>query len=434
VSYRFNLDDIEFLRSAAGLDALAATEPLKLTEASRLADVKTVRAHAGERFAGVVLETAMLRRRAAAKLDDAGRWLLTAEALQQATPSAVARHRASRLAGRDVHDVTCSIGADLIELARTARRAIGSDLDPVRLAMATHNLADLPVHAEGHNGVGLPAQAVRSDRLNLADLPIQLVRADALRPCTRDAVVFADPSRRDEAGRRRWRATDFAPPLDELAAVYSGSDLVVKCAPGLDFDLTPWAAEVELVSLDGDVREACLWSAGLATPGVRRRATVLHSAALHSTGVASWAITDADDDTCPVREPGQWIVNPDGAVVRAGLVRQYAARHGLGQLDARIAYLTGDTPPPGTRAFRVIEHGHFTEKTLRATLRRLTAGSVEILVRGLDIDPNALRPRLRLRGPASYTVILTRIGHTPTAFICQPKRPSDVTWASNDAT
>jgi THUMP domain-like len=393
VSYRFNLDDVAFLRSAAGLDALAATEPLQLNEASRLADVKTVRAHTGERFAGAVLETAMLRRRAAAKLDDPGRWLLTAEALQQATPSAVARHRASRLAGRDVHDVTCSIGADLIELARTARRTIGSDLDPIRLAMAAHNLAGVPVQ------------------------PAQLVRADALCPCTRGAVVFADPSRRDEAGRRRWRANDFAPPLDELATVHTGRDLVVKCAPGLDFDLTPWAAEVELISLDGDVREACLWSPGLATPGVRRRATVLHS-----TGPAPWTITDADDDTCPVREPGEWIVNPDGAVVRAGLVRQYAARHGLGQLDARIAYLTGDTPPPGTRAFRVIEHGHFTEKALRATLRRLTAGSVEILVRGLDVNPNALRPRLRLRGPASYTVILTRIGHAPTAFICQAKR------------
>jgi hypothetical protein len=432
MSYRFDLDDVAFLRSAAGLDALAATEPLQLTEASRLADVKTVRAHTGERFAGAVLETAMLRRRAAAKLDDPGRWLLTADSLQQATPSAVARHRASRLAGRDVHDVTCSTGTDLIELARTARRAVGSDLDPIRLAMATHNLADVPVppaRADGQDLAGVPVQLVPADEHNLAGLPaepvrtgghnleVQLVRADALHPVTRGAVVFADPARRDEAGRRRWRASDFAPPLNELATVHSGRDLVVKCAPGLDFGLTPWAAEVELVSLDGDVREACLWSAGLATPGVWRRATVLHS-----TGPAPWTITDTDDDTCPVREPGEWIVNPDGAVVRAGLVRQYAARHGLGQLDAQIAYLTGDTPPPGTRAFRVIEHGHFTEKALRATLRRLTAGSVEILVRGLDVDPNALRPRLRLRGPASYTVILTRIGHTPTAFICQPVR------------
>jgi hypothetical protein len=390
MSYPFDLDDVAFLRSAAGVEAQRAAAGLALTDASRLADVRAVRRLVGERFAAAVLETAVLRRRAASKLDDPHRWLLTDAALQQATPSAVARHRAARLAGRDVHDLTCSIGADLAELAGTARRAVGSDLDPVRLAMAAHNTAGLPV---------------------------LLARADALRPVTAGAVAFADPARRDDAGRRRWRVEDFAPALDRLADVHSRRDLVVKCAPGMDFALAPWAAEVEVVSLDGDVREACLWSAGVATPGVRRRASVLRS------NGPQWTITDAEDDSCPVHgAPREWIVNPDGAVVRAGLVRQYAARHGLGQLDERIAYLTGDAPPPGVRAFRVIEHGHFTEKALRSALRRHEAGAAEILVRGLDVDPNALRPRLRLSGPASLTVVLTRIGHTPTAILCRAEQ------------
>jgi len=109
-------------------------------------------------------------------------------------------------------------------------------------------------------------------------------------------------------------------------------------------------------------------------------------------------------------------------VVRAGLVRHYAARHGLAQLDPRIAYLTGDTPPPGIRAFRVLGHGRYTEKALRSALRRHDAGAVEILVRGLDVDPNVLRPRLRLRGSASLSVVLTRIGRAPTALLCRAER------------
>ena len=39
---------------------------------------------------------------------------------------------------------------------------------------------------------------------------------------------------------------------------------------------------------------------------------------------------------------GRYILDPDGAVVRAGLVRQYAARLGWWRLDPHIAYLTGD--------------------------------------------------------------------------------------------
>jgi len=324
----------------------------------------------------------VLRRKSVSKLECGERWLFTGDALQQASASPVARHRAARLAGRDVHDVTCSIGADVAELAKVARRCIGSDVDSVRLAMAQHNCPGLP-----------------------------LARADALRPVSRNTVIVADPARRDSSGRRKWRPEDFVPPLDELARGYAGRDLAVKCSPGIDPAVVPWAAEVELVSLDGQVREACLYSDGLA--GVSRRATVLRSDG------TQWTITDEDPDDVGAAAPGEWIVDPDGAVVRAGLVKHYGARHGLWQLDERIAYLTGDTPPPGARAFRVLEHGPYNEKTLRALLRRHEVGRLEILVRGLDVDPDALRRRLKLRGPAGATVVLTRIGRAPYAFLCR---------------
>ncbi|MFC5286237.1 class I SAM-dependent methyltransferase [Actinokineospora guangxiensis] len=384
MGYPFTAADVAFLRSPAGAAAAAEVDLLPLTPATHLADVSAARRVAGERAAAVV-ETVLLRRKAAAKLPDPGGWLFTADALQQATPWPVAVARAQRLTGRAVHDVTCSVGVDLAAAAEVAEIAVGSDVDAVRLAMARGNVAG-----------------------------VTFLRADALRPVSRDTVVLADPARRDSAGRRRWRPADFAPPLDDLAAAYSGRDLAVKCAPGVDPADVPWAGELELVSLDGSVREACLWTGSLATAA--RRATVLRSDA------APWTITDADDDTCPVTPVGEWIVDPDGAVVRAGLVRHYAARHGLSQVDEHIAYLTGPTPPPGVRAFRVLEHGKYAEKTLRAALARLDVGRVEILVRGLDVDPNALRPRLKPRGSQEASVVLTRIGRTPTAIICRAER------------
>ncbi|MFD5825160.1 class I SAM-dependent methyltransferase [Lentzea sp. NPDC060358] len=385
MGYAFTSSDVAFLRGDAGAAALAEVDALPFTDASRLHDVGVARKLLGESFAPVV-ETVLLRRRASSKLDGAASWLFTDDALQQATASAVARHRAARFAGRDVHDVTCSIGADLSALASVASRCLGSDLDPVRLAMARHNV---------------PGQAV--------------VRADALRPVSRASAVTADPARRDSSGRRKWNPSDFVPPLDELAEVYAGVDLAVKCAPGIDFAVAPWADEIEVVSLDGAVREACLWTRGLATPGVSRRASVLH-------GSSSWTLTDAEPDDCPVAAPGEWIIDPDGAVVRAGLVRHYAARHGLWQLDERIAYLSGSVPPPGIRAFRVLEHGHYTEKSLKSLLKTRGVGRLEILVRGLDVDPNPLRKRLKLSGPAEATVVLTRVGSKPFFLLCQAER------------
>ncbi|MFI5589210.1 class I SAM-dependent methyltransferase [Amycolatopsis sp. NPDC051758] len=384
--YAFTLGDVAYLRSDAGVAALAEVSVLPLTD--RIADVAAVRRIAGEEYAAAVLETALLRRKSAAKVDSDG-WLFTSDALQQASATPVARHRAQRLAGLDVHDVTCSVGADLVEIARVARRALGSDVDPVRLEMARHNGTT-------------------------AGVAFGLARADALHPVSRSGVVVADPARRDSAGRRAWKPADFAPPLDGLVDAYPGRPLSVKCAPGLDFAITPWADEVELVSLDGQVRESCLWR-GLGT-GVTRRATVLRSDG------TQWTVTDAEPDELPTRPPGEWIVDPDGAVVRAGLVRHYAARHGLWQLDERIAYLTGDTPPPGVRAFRVLEQGPYSEKALKAVLKRHDVGRLEILIRGLDVDPDALRRRLKPRGAAEASVVLTRIGRAPVAFLCRAER------------
>ncbi|WP_460726755.1 THUMP-like domain-containing protein [Nocardia heshunensis] len=418
--------------------ALAEVGDFALTPASLLKDLERLRkSHAD--FAPALVETVRLRRRAAVKLDDAQDWLFTDDALQQATPSAVARHRAQRLAGRTVHDVTCSIGAELAALAEVCPAVIGSDLDATRLAMAAHNLDPSLRPSPRHSGVllagiqrggvdpgqkhagmtsgehagmtsGEPA-GMTSGTTEAAPRNVLLVKADALVPCSTAEVVIADPARRAD-GRRTHDPAKLQPPLPDLLTAYAGRDLAVKCAPGLDFDKLAWAGEVEVVSLDGAVREACLWSPGLTEPGVTRRATVLSS-----TG-EPWTLTDADPDDIPEREPGEWIIDPDGAVVRAGLVRHYAAKHGLWQLDPRIAYLTGDKVPEGVRGFRILDRMEFREKPLRAELHRRDCGPLEILTRGVDIDPDALRNRIKPRGSQPYSLVVTRIGRTATVFLC----------------
>jgi hypothetical protein len=385
----FRLEDVGYLRSDAGARALNEVNDFQLSDSSLVADIASARDRFGDR-AAVLVETTLLRRRAAVKFADPSDWLFTDEALQQATAEPVAAHRAQRLARLAVHDVTCSIGTELAALRNSADYVIGSDIDPVRLAMAGHNVAG-----------------------------VDLCRADALRPVSRDTVVVVDPARRS-GGRRRFDPRHYTPALDALLDVYRDRDLVVKCAPGIDFDELSrlgFRGEIEVTSLAGSVREACLWSAGLARDGVTRRATMLD---------AGESVTDADPDDCTAAPAGRWILDPDGAVVRAGLVRHYAARHGLWQLDPDIAYLSGDRLPDKVRGFEVVEELNYSERRLRQALSARDVGAVEILVRGIDVDPDALRARLRLRGSHPVSVVIARIGSgaasRATAFICRPSR------------
>jgi hypothetical protein len=365
----FNRADVAYLTSDAGTAALAQVARFALTDATLVADVAAVRDRFGAHGAALVATT-VLRRKAVTKfagLADIGEWLFTDEALQQATTAAVARHRAQRLAGHTVHDATCSVGTELAALRDVAPVLLGSDIDEVRLAMARHNVAG-----------------------------------------------------RRSGGRRRFDPRAYAPPLDDIAEVYRGRSTVVKCAPGIDFDAVAqlgFDGEIEVTSSAGSVREACLWSPALSTPGVRRRATVLDR---------DEHVTDADPDDCPVAPAGRWIVDPDGAVVRAGLVRQYATRHGLWQLDPDIAYLTGDQLPDEVRGFEILDQLPLREKPLRQALSARDCGTLEILVRGVDVDPDALRRRLRPSGTQPISVVIARLGTgaaaRAVAFVCRPSR------------
>ena len=400
MAYPFSLIDVRYLRSAAGDDALADAAALPLTDSTVIRDLTRLRAALGER-AGAVAETVRLRRRAAAKLGSrSARWLLTDEALQQATPAAVAAHRARRLAGIGMHDLTCSIGADRAALADSAaagagRMPLGSDLDPVRALMASHNLA-----VSGLGGL--------------------VVIADALTRVSRGLLGYADPARRDGTGRRITSVSTL-PPVADIDAAHADRPPVLRLPPGIDYDALQRPGEVEIVSLDGGAREAVLWPPELAS--VARRATVL------STGSAGWEVTSADPDDAtsgPVAA-GDVLVDPDAAVVRAHLVRQYAARHGLHLLDPHLAYLAGPTLPPGVRGFVVLDAAPYREKTVAGWARRDRVGSLEIKQRGTPVIPDELRRRLRpaLIGPttAAATLVIARIGRDPVAFWCRAVGP-----------
>ena len=374
----FSVAEARFL--AANADAISAVEPeIALTKSSVFADRAVLDQHFGD-YARAVSALIAARRAAAGKFP--AHWLTDADAAQQATPARVAGVRAARIAAAGaqmVHDVTCSVGSEAPAFRQRGIAWMGSDLDMPRLIMARHNLGQ----------------------------EAWLAQADALRPVTSDGVVVADPARR-AGGRRITDPAQLLPPLPDLLDAHAGREMAVKCAPGIDY--SGWDGLVSVVSVDGGVKEACLYTPGLAG-GVRREAVVLRE--------VEERVTDLDDDTVETTAPQRYIIDPDGAVVRAGLVRGWAARHELSMLDEHIAYLTGEQIPAGYSGFPFLEAVPL--RALKKVLASHGAGSVEILVRGVDVDPDQLRKKLKLRGKAQMAVVIARIGDQAVAHVCGPR-------------
>ena len=121
----------------------------------------------------------------------------------------------------------------------------------------------------------------------------------------------------------------------------------MKVAPGIPHELVPEGVEAEWVSDHREVKEAVLWSSRLAT--TRRRATLIGEGGLAT-------LTDEDDPGAPTGSVAEFLYEPDGAVIRAGLVTAVAAGVGGHLIDEHIAYVTSDRPfrTPFARGYRVI--------------------------------------------------------------------------------
>jgi hypothetical protein len=72
----------------------------------------------------------------------------------------------------------------------------------------------------------------------------------------------------------------------------------------------------------------------------------------------------------------------------------------------------------------VLEALPYREKALRAALRARDIGTLQIKKRGVAVTPEELRERLRLRGSAAATLVLTRTPSGAQALLVEPLHAS----------
>ncbi len=375
-----DLDDVDWLTSPAGRSAR--------THAADLAALPLHRRHRalarefGADAARRLLEQQDLAVRAVAKVPEPSRWLFEREALEQASPWAVAVERATRWPGAPdapLVDIGAGIGVDALAAAVGGRAVVAYERDAVRAALLVANAVSLGV----------------------ADLV--LVRAEEAPADPPHRLVYVDPDRR-AGGTRQREAEAFEPPPERWRAwANDGRAVLVKVGPS-----TRWPAEegatppFEVVSLNARAKERRLF-VGAFPPRPPRRALALPSGRfVEGTG---------DEPLPPERalEPGLWLLDPDAAVRHADLVAALAQRFSLASPSPRRAdYLVGTTPhadAPGAwlRIDAVLPPD---PKRINRWFADAHIGRVEIRKRGVDDRAERWRRLLRLAGPEAGHLLL----------------------------
>ncbi|MGO4650472.1 MULTISPECIES: class I SAM-dependent methyltransferase [unclassified Arthrobacter] len=402
-------DQIAPLLTTEGWELLASLGPYRDGEAFALNARLRKDGHSPALVAAVLTQS-RLRTRAEAKFGEFARQMLFTQAgLEQATRLNVAARHAERFAKagtRHVADLGCGLGADSMAMASMDIEVTAVELDETTAACATINLIPFP-----------HATVVHSDATSV---PLDGVDG-----------VWLDPARRTTSSsgtKRIWDPEAFSPPLsfvESLAA--TGKSVGVKMGPGMPHESVPAGCEAQWVSVGGDVTEVTLWFNDVARPGIRRAALVLGP-----QGAAE--ITSAEDfDGGPVPDVGPvegYLYEPDGAVIRAGLVADVALRLGGHLVDQHIAYICAPelVETPFARAYKVLEVMPLNVKALKAWVKANGVGVLDIKKRGTSVTPEELRKQLlpagkgsaKGRGNKTATLVLTRIGEEKVAVVVEP--------------
>jgi hypothetical protein len=381
------------LLSPEGLRLLDSLPPYESTDDVVKSVAQLRKAGHGPGLVAAVLSQSKLRARARAKFGPfADRMLFTESGLEQATRLQVAARHAGRFQAAGVNwiaDLGCGIGADALAFAGLDLEVTAVERDEVTAAIASFNLA--------------PWSNARVEHADVTEFDLAGVDG-----------IYLDPARRT-ASKRLSNPADWSPSLDfafELATRYPTG---IKLGPGIDRDLIPAGAEAQWVSVGREVVELGLWFGSVARPGVGRAALVIgeHGAAeLTSAG---------DSEDAGLGSLGEFLYEPDGAVIRARLIGDLARGVDGRMLDPTIAYFTTDVAvdTPFASRFRVVETFPFDERLLKKELAARKIGTLEIKKRGMDVDPAKLRTRLSPKGDASATLILTRVAGKRVALLTE---------------
>ena len=173
---------------------------------------------------------------------------------------------------------------------------------------------------------------------------------------------------------------------------------------------SPDLASVEFISVDGEVREGVLWYGALREPG--RRATLLPNGA---------TLTEQPDrPDAAITSVKGWLYEPDGAVIRAHLIKELAAEIGGSQIDKTIALLTTEqhVETPFAKAYQVVDCFPFQLKRLKKYMREHKIGRLTIKKRGSPLDPQWLEKQLKPKGAAKAMLFLTQVAGEPTVIVC----------------
>ena len=300
--------------------------------------------------------------------------------VEQASSERTAGFKAGLFSGQRMADLSGGLGIDTWAFSNRFERVDYVEAQLAYRAAAVHNFSVLGRH----------------------NIVVHQSDAETFLRNTTEAfdLLYLDPSRRDAQARRVFRLEDCSPDviaLHDLLFDHTNT-VLLKAAPMLDIREAlrqlQTVRSVWVVSVLGEVREVLYQLGPLPCPTdiVPVEAVCLGANSLH------FRFTAEEERMAAVgfSQPGDWLYDPDAALLKAGALKSVAQRFGLHKLHANTHVYTSSQPIEGFpgRRFRLEQVVRYDKKAVETAVPERRA---HVAVRQFPDRAEDVRKRLGLK-------------------------------------
>lgn len=222
-------------------------------------------------------------------------------------------------------------------------------------------------------------------------------------------LLFADPARRSDTGRKVFLLEDCTPDILTLLPLVwrHTARVMLKLSPMADISmlasrLGPQLKEVHAVGLDGECKELlCLLERGKDSPGYMITVADLNSGA--SLRFSPEEERQADVIFTGDIRPGRYLFEPSAALMKSGCFKLISGRFGMEKMSRDTQLYVSDAIPSdlqGLGKFFVIEDVRKMDKTSLKEMGRANP-IAEVSARGIPMRSEELRDRLGCKSGGS---------------------------------
>ena len=341
--------------------------------------------------------------------------------MEQCSSEATARYKSECLASRHdlanatLIDLTGGFGVDFSIMSRAFANATYVERNTALVDVARHNFKVL----------GLAnVTAVCADGTEfLHSLPQKTGEG----PLT---VIYLDPARRDNNGKKVFRIEDCSPDIMGMRdALLSRADVImIKFSPMLDWHMAlsqldhdvpaglgEISHEVHIVSTKNECKELLIVMSRSQGKSPTR-IVCSNDGQLFQTSASTCKPTLWQGDTEDAK--GKCLLVPNASIMKAGVFGELSRQYGIDMLDhdSHLYIKDGDLPEFPGRRFMIDRVSTMNKKDLRKALDGISQANVS--ARNFPLSADALRKRLKLKDGGDTYIFATTVGARHVVFVC----------------